>query len=534
MFKKFSGDRRYIIIITALFLLVLPLGYWRMVPHVCGNFHDDGIYVITAKALAQGQGYRLIYLPHSPLQTKYPILYPALLAVIWKLWPAFPDNLLLMKWFSLLCGAATISLSYLYFLRFGYFSRAIAASSALVCATSPIFLYFSTQTLSEIPYALLVIVALWSFETQLERPHSKGSRQFLLGVLLALPFLCRSIGVTLVVATLLVQYYQGRPLRWMTFGITLVMLPWFIWMAIGLGTWNRDPLTGYYTDYLGWWLTTGGTLVFQTIWHNFLNILISSAVVTGEGIIEVLYSMNEWVRVSIFLFLGSLPLISFMSKLSTWRLLPFYLGSYLLLVLVWPWHPFRFLVPILPFLLAYFFQGISTSLDRWASIKKYLLPLGLGLLLVAHFALLWQHGQQTKEFCYPFVMGQKNPAHWSSYKDMFRWLKSHSQPEDVIASMEDPMIFLYTGRRAIRPFKITPGLLGYGDNPQSYGSAEDLIRTLKAYKVRYLAAVPIFAFDQDRINTLLAEVQIQYPDSLKPVYVGKDKRFVIFELPRND
>jgi hypothetical protein len=522
------------LIVATLFFLVLVLGYWRMVPEVCGAFHDDAIYVITAKALAQGQGYRLIYLPNSPLQTKYPILYPALLAVVWKLWPSFPDNLLLMKWLSLLCGAATIPLSYLYFLRFGYFSRSIAAATGLICATSPIFLYFSTQTLSEIPFALLVILALWSFDAHMEQPDSKGSRQFFLGVLLALPFLCRSIGVTLVVAALLIQYYRGRTIRWVTLGMAAVMLPWFIWMAAGLGAWERDPIIGYYTDYLSWWGTMGGALAFRIIWQNLLNILITGALVLLEGFAAILQSINSWVQVSLFLFLGSIPLISLISKLPTWRLLPFFMSSYLLLVLLWPWHPFRFLVPILPFLVGYFFQGLSNSMNGWKIKKSYLLPVGLSLLVAANLTLLYRHGQETRKFYYPSVMFHKNPASWDSYKDIFHWLKTHSQPDDVIASMEDPMIFLYTGRRAIRPFKITPGLLGYGDDLQSYGSAEDLIRTIKAYKVRYLVKFPIFAFDQDRINALMAKVQLQYPDSLQQVYAGKDKRFVIFELPRYD
>ena len=76
-----------------------------MVVGVCGVYHDDGIYVITAKALAQGEGYRLINLPNSPLQTKYPILYPALLAIIWKIWPSFPKNLLLCKGYRFVPGS---------------------------------------------------------------------------------------------------------------------------------------------------------------------------------------------------------------------------------------------------------------------------------------------------------------------------------------------------------------------------------------------------------------------------------------------
>ena len=59
-----------------LFFATLLLCYAYIVPAVCGVYHDDAIYVVTAKALSQGDGYRLINLPESPSQTKYPILYP--------------------------------------------------------------------------------------------------------------------------------------------------------------------------------------------------------------------------------------------------------------------------------------------------------------------------------------------------------------------------------------------------------------------------------------------------------------------------
>jgi hypothetical protein len=126
----------------------------------------------------------------------------------------------------------------------------------------------------------------------------------------------------------------------------------------------------------------------------------------------------------------------------------------------------------------------------------------------------------------------KHPAPWASYKDIFHWLKIHSQPDDVIASWEDPMIFLYTGRRAVRPFRINSGLIGYGEDLETYGSAEELFQTLKTYKVRYLVGVPVFAFDQNFLDDLISEVQHHHPGLLKQVYSGKDKRFAVFELPR--
>src|ERR1700747_755590 len=79
------------------FLLALgPSGYlaWtlRAMPHL-GFYHDDAIYWVSAKSIAEGQGYRILSLPGQPNQTKYPPLFPAILAVVWKLQPGFPQNL---------------------------------------------------------------------------------------------------------------------------------------------------------------------------------------------------------------------------------------------------------------------------------------------------------------------------------------------------------------------------------------------------------------------------------------------------------
>ncbi|HOK48481.1 MAG TPA: hypothetical protein PLK67_21220, partial [Bryobacteraceae bacterium] len=77
---------------------IFPSAYlaWqaRDVPHL-GYFHDDALYYVSAKSLAGGAGYRIASLPGEPPQTKYPPLYPALLAGVWRLSPNSPENL---KW----------------------------------------------------------------------------------------------------------------------------------------------------------------------------------------------------------------------------------------------------------------------------------------------------------------------------------------------------------------------------------------------------------------------------------------------------
>src|SRR5260370_30333334 len=84
--------------------LFVAWAYWTALhAPAMGMFHDDGIYAVTAKALATGRGYRIVSLPTEIAQTKYPILFPALLAVVWKLFPEFSRNLLLLKVPTFLC-----------------------------------------------------------------------------------------------------------------------------------------------------------------------------------------------------------------------------------------------------------------------------------------------------------------------------------------------------------------------------------------------------------------------------------------------
>src|SRR5262245_8915014 len=167
----------------------------RLHPDACGQCHDDAIYVATAKALAEGESYRQTFLPGSPPQTKYPPLYPVLLAMLWSAWPDFPANLLLLKGFTLLCGSAFLATFSLFVVGSGYARGGVALSAGLLCATSAPFQFFATVTLSEMLFALLLVTALWWLESAVQRPSSGPTADFLGGILLALPFLCRSVGM---------------------------------------------------------------------------------------------------------------------------------------------------------------------------------------------------------------------------------------------------------------------------------------------------------------------------------------------------
>src|SRR5580698_9987699 len=84
-------------------LLLLPSAYYAAknadMPEF-GKLHDDGILFESAKGIASGEGFRILSLPERPAQTKYPVLYPLYLSLIWRVNPHFPENLTTARWFS--------------------------------------------------------------------------------------------------------------------------------------------------------------------------------------------------------------------------------------------------------------------------------------------------------------------------------------------------------------------------------------------------------------------------------------------------
>ena len=49
-------------------LLIGAAAFSAIDPKSLGLFHDDGIYAVAAKALADGDGYRIVSLPNGPAQ----------------------------------------------------------------------------------------------------------------------------------------------------------------------------------------------------------------------------------------------------------------------------------------------------------------------------------------------------------------------------------------------------------------------------------------------------------------------------------
>lgn len=530
--KKFGYFARNKDFFIAMVLLVVTLltGSLCMVPGVAGVYHDDGIYIATAKSLASGHGYRLINLPGAPLQTKYPPLYPVLLAFIWKLWPAFPDNLLAMQWLTLLMSGLSVSLCYYYAAKYGYFSRPVALAAALFCATSHFVLYYSTLPLSEMPFACLLCLALFSLDNFLRTRSPTPVATFFLILLLTVPFLTRTIGVALIPVALIVLFLRHR-LSWsLGVGSGLIVSAWLVWAAIQPKP--LDPFAVYYTSYASWWLQLIGIKnELRVVALNFLYLL-NSVGSLGTTVIPRLASFEPtlgWLTIPF----GASSLVGIYLGVRNWQILPCFLSAYLLIVILWPWPPSRFVIPILIFLLGYSLNWIWNLMatGRGLRAKKGMAALICAILLIGNVWETCRVAQFNRRMHYPsLIAASETPVAWSSFSNIFSWIKANTRPTDVIASPLDSMVFLYTGRVAFRPFAMRPTSLFYGDSTPP-ATVEQLLTGLKVYQAHYLVQTPMLHFNEEKPSFLLIEeIRRQYPGYLNLVYVGEDSRFMIFKV----
>ncbi|HEY2387183.1 MAG TPA: hypothetical protein VGK30_09495 [Candidatus Binatia bacterium] len=512
----------------------------RLVPGVVGGFHDDAVYAITAKALAEGDGYHLINLPGAPPQTKYPILYPAVLALLWRAAPTLDARLVAMQVATLIAAALAIAAAYLYVVRFRYVERWPAFAAGLLCVSAPNLLYYATQTLSEMPFALLLIASLWATDAYVRVGSVTPRRALGTGILAALPFLCRSAGIVVPLVALAVVARAKRPVRWLLAGVVFVTLPWILWMVRGIGSLAAEPIVGYQQDYLGHWSTgyfgyasqSRLALAAAIFGANIVKACTAVGEITVEGTMRYLYARSEqaWL---LMLALGALSWLTIAWRARRLELLPLTLIAYLALVCSWPWPPDRFLIPILYFLAAAPFMVAARATRRFLPprLRPVVMVLALALVVSPNVQVLSEYASVSADSHYPYFMLPDTAVAWTSYQEAFAWLRAHSTDRDVFAAGFDSMTALYTGHPTVRPFLAHPSSLYYGASTPPLGSTNDLSEALAAYRPRYLFVSPMPAFpEEDAWYELLTDFQREHPGELQPVYQETDPRFAIFEV----
>lgn len=471
------------IFIPLIFLLAFPY-LIALRTRALGYLNDDGIYVVTAKALAEGRGYNIISLPQVVPQTKYPILFPLLLAGVWKLDPHFPQNVRLLRLVPFLWALAWFWLSYLLLRRVAG-SGGIARWLVLFAAALPSIVFISVSVVSETMFAALMTAALLLLAKAESNSMDAGIRDAAFGGILAgAAFLTRTAGLPLLAAGAVSLIVRRKFLSATVYSSVWLALaaPWLAWQHIAF----RSPPVeeAYYTlaNYKEWNLVWNFTPAQKSviILKNLQTLASAPGMLIDIG--PRFLPLIGWLITAMAIWGWATDSRRWRSSL--WLFVPFYCG----LIVLWAFSPLRFVIPIVPIVLLYASRGLVDICHRsavafwkpgFACAAVMLLLLGNGLVRQATLS-----SHDGEEF-----LGSP-PGEWHDMETLCAWVRENTSRNAVVLANLDSALYLYTDRKALRGYNANPYEMYYVQRPQDpLGKTADLAAAILRQSVDYAVII---------------------------------------------
>jgi hypothetical protein len=448
-------------------------------PFPVGVYQDDGIYTVLAKSLATGEGYRYLHLPGAPNGTHYPPLYPLFLAGLWKVFPSFPANITLFKF----ANAGFIGLAAFMAWRFarrqvgmGHWAALLSTGAFTICA--PVVLH-GVMVLSE----PMFLAALFPVLMACERAGRSGERRDALvaGAVAGALALIRTVGVVAIPATALVLAWRRRwvPALLVLASGAAIMLPWQLWIGA-----HDDQLPavflGRYGSYSGWLM--GGVRDGGIAWVGELVLFNLRLLVEGGWqmlAVEPLPLPVRWLATIVVtaFFAGGWWLMLRRAPVAAWAV-----AIYLAMIVSWPFEPPRFIFAMWP--LVGMIMGLAIhAVVNWQPATRPRLAIRvaavtMAALLMVGYARYNYLGAESRWWSevQSFVANRAKP--------MAEWVIANTPADAVVATDDDVLMHLYTGRLTVPNFTFTPQ---EHMKPQTPEFATEALRTiLNTYDVDYV------------------------------------------------
>lgn len=503
-----------------------------------GLFRDDGIYMVTAKSLAEGTGYRIISAPSAIRQNRYPPVFPVLLASVWRIFPHFPQNILVLRLVPLLSMLGWLWLTYILLRRI---SESATASRCIILLTAatPVVVYFSVTLLSEMTFACLLSGALLLLMRLHEEETSRVTTVLWASVLSAAAILTRMAGLPLVFAGALALLLRRKTWQALTYFLStgIMLLPWFLWAWHAKRSLNSievlyDPDLAWYGRAYGDWSGLAGLT-----WHQRTNVVLHNLgfILASPG--YLIGARPFGVGLVLWMLLGFFTVYGFLLDLSKGTTpLNLFLLFYAALLLLWLFPPFRFLVPLFPFLLFFCYAGINhfvgTVIGSPAGARV------VGQCCAVFLALFLMHGlfleaRKTTQYQVATLPDQENND-WNEITALSRWISGNTPEDAILAGNMDPIWFLSTGRKAVWGFIPHPYELIYSANPQDpLGTYSEFVQNLVRVRADYLMRTSDrqYSGGNDR-NNMIDRFASEYRGAVTLEMLGQDSEYRIYRIDR--
>lgn len=429
-----NKDWKFKIALILSFALIFALYLSTLNPELSDLSGDSARFLLLAKSISQGKGYREIENPSEPPHTEYMPGLPILLALIYRL---APDNLTPMKFLIILFAFSSSLFFYLFLFREKRVARYILT---LLFSLIPFLFQLQTQILADIPHLAFLLLGFFWFEKSRELANQKISAYVLAGALFAIAFYFRQLA--------LIAFFSGLIVLFLIKNLRhkKIILGYSIGFLIPAGIWYlrnflvAGAIEPSYAQKL-WFAKASnpfaGTLTITGLLSRIIRRVGFFSFHLERDLLLGSYSQALiiiWIALLVFLLIGLGYELLRSKNISAVFFLP-----YLIVISSWEgWVP-RYLLPFLTLSIFFIYRGISLCFKLFSKNQRInfqltilIFSLWISLNIVRSLSVIsFQH---TPLFYPPFAtLEEKEPMellgakNFAFYPDAFEWKKKGKQ-----------------------------------------------------------------------------------------------------------
>lgn len=498
-----SSSPRSVLALLAICFFFLTIGFLRL--NDVSIYTPDSVrYLIWGNSLVHGKGFVDDTQPDPDRFIVNAPLYALLLTPVELV---FPMNVYAAKCWTLLWGVVALVLLYVWLCR--TFSRRVALLGTFLLACNPAMVVYSTEMLSEAPFIAWILAVFILGERLSADEGNKRPLDFVvLVVFLSFISLLREVGIVMVIAAALYFWWRGALKRAIIILVAtgIVSGLWYyrnqIWVSQLQGPieGNLSFITRHYVTEPGvslvselalrMWLAA--KVYFSQFGEMFLSPMysrqLSQMTIDPARIFKFIQAIIQSARPVILFFSAVLTTlgmyVDMKRSVNSWLRFVFSI-LFLGVILIYPVHDIRFLLPLFPLLMYWMFSGAHwlaarppfvSSIGRRrvatiASAALLIIPnvIGLHQLITANMEYRSSRDDLMSRH---HVVSDLYLFKWHLLSD---WIEKNVPKDAVIASPMKDLVVFAGGRKVI-----------IIDRGASLGEFERLLRD---NRVQYLLAV---------------------------------------------
>ncbi|MCB0190912.1 MAG: glycosyltransferase family 39 protein [Anaerolineae bacterium] len=495
---------------------------------------DNARFIIMAKSIALGEGFKEVHYLNNPNAT-YPIpMFPMMIAPVIYF---FGYNLWLMKALVIAVGIGTVCFSYLYFRE--SLDETFAVLTTLLIAVSPQIVSFSHQVMSELPYLFFLLLSFIFIRKYAFEQHWLTKTGLIAALAIAATCLTRTIGVVILLAAI-PYFVLDTPSHWLQSFKKIFLLgviTTVVWLLLNYSLLNNLTYTSDFMEGASN-SSASSSLSLDNFKASVLDNYNAYMAIFSETILYLTFSIpSRIITAMCFLTVGYGFLYSSFKKRS---ILEYYIFLYVAILLLYKPNSMnlgnyqRYLVPLIPFILYYFVQGLqqicirisdftnqtldySHTNNSQTAIKsafKVARQVTIGILCAIILLNLASTVQasvlktQPEMFDYSIYNNGMNP-----YRYMALWTKENTSSESIIMARNTYLYHFWSTRLMSR--------YPYVD---SQVSQEQLFQAVYEAQADYVVLDTLTDMAPSASDRSFMEFVQQNPDAFELVYQDGDNK----------